>query len=164
MEVRKSTINDMDEILAIFDVAKEYMVAHGNTTQWGDGYPGVDVLTKDITNEDSYVITENRAVVGTFSFIVGDEPTYQLIDNGAWNYNKSYGTIHRLASSGTTKGVAKVCFDFCSNQIDYMRIDTHEDNHTMQAAIESYGFQKCGTIYVRDGAKRIAYDYFLDLY
>lgn len=29
----------------------------------------------------------------------------------------------------------------------------------MQAAIEKYGFQKCGIIYVRDGAERIAYDY-----
>lgn len=159
MEIRKSTINDIDEILSIFDYAREYMVTHGNATQWGAGYPGTDVLTKDIANGDSYVMIANGMIVGTFSFIVGDEPTYQLIDNGTWNYNKPYGTIHRLASNGMCKGIAKACFDFCSNQIDYMRIDTHDDNLTMQAAIERYGFQKCGTIYVRNGAKRIAFDY-----
>ena len=29
----------------------------------------------------------------------------------------------------------------------------------MQTAIERFGFRKCGNIYVRDGAERIAYDY-----
>ncbi len=90
--------------------------------------------------------------------IIGDEPTYRVKD-GTWNYNKPYGTIHRLASNGKAKGIAKASFDFCSSIMDYIRIDTHKNNLSMQAAIEKYGFQKCGIIYVRDGSERIAYDY-----
>ena len=29
----------------------------------------------------------------------------------------------------------------------------------MQAAIEKYGFRKCGIIHVKNGSERIAYDY-----
>lgn len=38
MEIRKSTREDIEQIMAIFTTAKEYMAAHGNKTQWGDGY------------------------------------------------------------------------------------------------------------------------------
>lgn len=162
MDIRKSTKNDIPEILNIFDIARDYMVTHGNATQWGKGYPGEDVLARDIENSNSYVITENGKIVGTFSFIIGDEPTYQVIKNGNWNQDKLYGTIHRLASSGETKGIARACFNFCLNQIDYVRIDTHRDNLSMQNAILNYGFVECGNIYVRDGSERIAYDFFAD--
>jgi L-amino acid N-acyltransferase YncA len=37
MEIRKSTREDIKQIMAIFTTAKEYMAAHGNKTQWGDG-------------------------------------------------------------------------------------------------------------------------------
>lgn len=163
MDIIKSTKNDISEILNIFDIARDYMVSHGNATQWGKGYPGEDVLVRDIEDGNSYVITENGKIVGTFSFIIGDEPTYHVIKNGNWNQDRLYGTIHRLASSGETKGIARTCFDFCANQIDYIRIDTHKDNQAMQNAILHYGFVKCGNIYVRDGAERIAYDYSLKL-
>ena len=97
--------------------------------------------------------------VGTFTLIVGEEPNYQRIENGAWHSDKPYGTIHRMASSGAAKGIAKACFAFCCEQIDYLRIDTHRENLTMQAAIQQFGFRKCGTIFVENGTERIAYDY-----
>ncbi len=159
MEIRKSTRKDVKEILDIFNTARNYMVAHGNATQWGDGYPGEDVLNNDIENGNSYVIIENGEIVGTFAFIIGEEPTYEVIDNGSWSYDIPYGTIHRVASSGKAKGVAKACFDFCFDLIDYIRIDTHRDNESMQSAIERYGFKKCGIIYVRNNSERIAFDY-----
>ena len=159
MEVRKSTEQDIPAILDIYDIARNYMRAHGNTTQWGDGYPGREVLERDIREANSYVMIENGKIVGTFSFIIGEEPTYRVIKNGKWNADRPYGTIHRLASNGTTKGIARACFDFCTEFIDYVRIDTHRDNLSMQTAILRYGFRQCGNIYVRDGSERIAYDY-----
>ena len=159
MKIRKSTQHDVDEILTVFDIARDYMAAHGNPTQWGKKYPGRDVLERDIRNGSSYVLTDNGSIVGTCSFIIGTEPNYQIIKNGSWRKEKRYGTIHRLASNGKTKGIARACFDYCTAQIDYVRIDTHQDNLTMQSAILNYGFEKCGNIYVEDGSERIAYDY-----
>lgn len=158
MEIRESRTEDINDIMKIFAAARAYMTAHGNATQWGAGYPNEDVLLTDIQNHNNYVILDQGEIVGTFSFIIGSEPTYQIIRNGAWHETREYGTIHRLASSGTTRGIARACFRFCLEQIDYLRIDTHKDNLSMQAAIENFGFRKCGNIYVRDGSERIAYD------
>lgn len=96
---------------------------------------------------------------GVFAFIPGEDPTYRYIEDGSWHWNRPYGTIHRLASRGTARGVAKACFDFCREKIPYLRIDTHADNHPMQSAVLRYGFRKCGTIYLTDGSPRIAFDY-----
>lgn len=159
MEIRRSRLEDISEIMKIFSLAKSYMAAHGNTSQWGKEYPGETILKIDILNHNNYVILDGENIVGTFSFIIGEEPTYQIIKNGAWHSDQPYGTIHRLASKGTANGIARACFLFCMKKIDYIRIDTHADNITMQAAIEKSGFQKCGNIYVRDGSERIAYDY-----
>lgn len=144
--------------MRIFDSAKKYMTAHGNETQWGDGYPGVDILKNDIINGDSYVLSDNGKLVGTFTLVFGEEPTYNVIKNGEWNFDKPYGTIHRLASDGTVRGIARACFEYCFEKTDYLRIDTHENNIAMRAAIESFGFKKCGNIYVRNRSERIAYD------
>lgn len=158
MEIRKSRPEDEAAIMKIFAAARAYMMAHGNPTQWTEGYPGRNLLREDILGGNSYVLEEKGTIVGTFSFILGDEPTYQRIENGAWHFDKPYGTIHRLASDGSARGIARACFTYCLDQIDYLRIDTHRDNHTMQAAIQKFGFQKCGTIFVRGRAEWIAYD------
>lgn len=159
MEIRKSTPEDIPAILHIFSVAKQFMIAQGNATQWGNGYPGLEDLEPDIRSGNSYVIVDQGAIVGTFSFIIGTEPNYQNIKDGAWHDSRLYGTIHRLASGGSVKGIAKACFAYCSEQIDYLRIDTHKNNLSMQAAIQKFGFRQCGIIYVEDGTERIAYDY-----
>ena len=159
MDIRRAAPADVPAILEIFRIAKAYMAAHGNAGQWGGGYPGLPELLPDIARGDSYVLTENGTVVGTFSFIIGDEPTYQVLLNGRWHADRPYGTIHRLASNGTVRGVSRACFDFCTGLSDYVRVDTHADNRAMQAAIEGYGFRKCGNIYASSGTLRTAYDY-----
>lgn len=65
---------------------------------------------------------------------------------------------HRIASDGTAEGRLRFVFDWCAQQIDYLRIDTHENNRPMQAAVLRYGFQPCGIVQVRGGA-RLAFDY-----
>lgn len=159
MEIRKSTQSDVADILKIFSVAQRFMIAQGNTTQWGNGYPGREDLETDIRSGNSYVIVDQGSIVGTFSFIIGEEPNYRVIKDGQWRSSQPYGTIHRIASSGAVRGVAKACFAYCSEQIDYLRIDTHKNNLSMQAAIQKFGFRQCGIIYVGNGTERIAYDY-----
>ena len=97
-------------------------------------------------------------IVGGFAFIIGREPNYAVIENGAWHSDQPYGTIHRIASNGQAKGIACACFDFCHSKIDCLRIDTHADNKPMQNAIDSYSFRYCGIIHVADGTPRNAYD------
>ncbi len=158
MEIRKSTLQDLDAMLQVYETARAYMAEHGNPTQWGTSYPERDMLVGDIRRGESYVMLDGRRIVGTFAFIIGPDPTYRVIEDGAWHYDDPYGTIHRLASDGSVKGIAKACFDYCGERMDHLRVDTHRNNLTMQGAIEKCGFQRCGIIYQPDGTDRIAYD------
>ena len=156
--IRKSTIHDVDAILACYDIARSYMRAEGNHIQWINGYPSRQLVINDITQGVSYVgIDEEHNVVMAFAFIIGDDHTYAVIQDGDWLNDEPYGTIHRLGSNGTHRGILKQCVDFCSSKIGNIRLDTHADNVTMQRAAEKLDFKRCGIIYIDDGTPRIAY-------
>ena len=157
---RGAVRGDLPQILQIYAHAREAMAASGNPTQWGDNFPPQELLEEDIDSNRLFVDVVNGQLLGVFAFILGADPTYQVIEDGAWlNDTLPYGTIHRLASKGTAHGVARACFSFCLGIMDYVRIDTHENNHTMQSAITGYGFRKCGNIYASNGTLRTAYDF-----
>ena len=85
-------------------------------------------------------------------------PTYRVIHDGAWHSDKTYATIHRIASDGMVKHCLKTVVDFAKTKVDYVRLDTHEDNKIMQHLAQKCGFKYCGIIYVADGTPRLAYD------
>ena len=151
---------DLDAILKIYARARQAMADSGNPTQWGDHFPPQELLEEDIDSNRMFLYLVNGELEGVFAFILGPDPTYARIEDGKWlNDTLPYGTIHRLASKGTAHGVARACFSFCLGIMDYVRIDTHENNHTMQSAITGYGFRKCGNIYASNGTLRTAYDF-----
>lgn len=159
MEVRKAVLEDMDEIMRCFDCARKYMRAEGNTKQWINGYPSVELVTDDIAKGNFYVCEEKGKIHGAFALIFGDDPTYAVIEGGEWKNHRPYATIHRIGSDGQCKGIFKTAFDYARERIDDVRADTHEVNITMQAVMEHYGFQRCGIIYVDDGTPRVAYEW-----
>ena len=156
MEIRKTEHSDLPRVMEIFETARNFMKRSGNPTQWNDNYPSEEVIMSDIQNEVSYVIIDNDRIVGTFVFIEGDDPTYADID-GCWLNDKPYGTIHRIASDGSTKGVADECLRFCKIRNPNIRIDTHKDNSVMLRWINRSGFKECGIIRVSDGTPRHAF-------
>ena len=157
MKIRLAQVEDLDEILKIYGHAKKFMVATGNPTQWSGGYPQRELLEEDIANGGLYAVTAGETICGVFYFVIGPDPTYAIIENGAWQSNKNYGTIHRIAGNGAG-GVFGAALDFCRKRIDYLRIDTHEDNKVMQHVVTKHGFKACGIIYTDDGTPRIAFD------
>jgi hypothetical protein len=159
MIIRNATLQDLPVIMGIYETARDFMRKSGNPTQWPDGYPSEELLRKETAEGNLYAVTEGGEIAGVFAFILGEDPTYRVIKDGAWRSDAPYGTIHRLASSRRVKGVAKRCFDFCREKCPHLRIDTHRDNKPMQAAILAYGFRPCGIIYTHDGTERLAYDY-----
>ena len=83
----------------------------GNINQWVNGYPSQKLIKDDIDAGNSFVVENNSGkIVGVFSFIIGEDPTYTKIYNGEWLNADEYGTIHRIASSGIEKGVGEECF------------------------------------------------------
>ena len=158
IKIRKTTISDLDRVMEIYDIARDFMRENGNPTQWGDGYPVRALIEEDITRGESYVMVEDDEIHGVFMFMQRVEPTYATLENGSWLDDEPYGTIHRIARDGTHKLIFDKCVEFCEMITANLRVDTHNDTYPMQKAIERNGFTKCGTIYMlHDGTPRIAY-------
>ena len=120
---------DMARILDIYARAREFMAKNGNPTQWGDNYPSPELLEEDIDTNRLFVYMVNGRMQAVFAFVLGEDPTYKVIEDGQWlNDTLPYGTLHRLASAGESKGIGK-----------------------------AVGFTRCGIIHVEDGTPRIAY-------
>lgn len=159
MIIEKTNINDIETIMTIYDKARAFMRLNGNYKQWINGYPSKQQIRQDINNDVSYVVKQDNKIVATFAFIIGQDLTYIKIDEGNWSSNNNYGVIHRIASDNSIKGITNYVFNWCLQYINYLRIDTHQDNKIMQHCILKYGFKYCGIIYVNDGSPRLAYDF-----
>lgn len=105
--IRKAMQSDFDTICKIYDYARQQMIKNCNPNQWTNGYPFPYLLQDDIAKECMYVFEENGKIHDAFVFIIGDETTYKEIKNGAWHSNKTYGTIHRIASDVKIKQTLK---------------------------------------------------------
>ncbi|MBQ8214396.1 MAG: GNAT family N-acetyltransferase [Clostridia bacterium] len=157
MEIRKAEMGDLPIILEIYADARRYMRENGNPHQWGDGYPSEDLVRKDIAEGICHVCVDRSAPVGVFVFFEGEDPTYQKIYSGAWENDRPYGVIHRIAVAKHCKGVASFCFAYAFEKCKNVKIDTHRDNIPMQRSLLKNGFVRCGIIYLENGDERIAF-------
>jgi len=176
---RKSTYDDVDEILEIIEKAKVELKKLG-LDQWQKGYPNREVVENDIKNEFSYVLEEiaekdnksenqiSKKIIGTIVLSPEKEESYSKIE-GKWITNDDYIVIHRLAvdSEIKNKGIATKILEFSEkecikNKILSIKTDTHENNEPMKKFLEKNGFSYCGVIYLDKepdvGEKRIAYE------
>ena len=156
--IRLATRDDLPRIYEIYANAREYMRKTGNPDQWGTTEPYHEWLDKDIERDELYVCYEGDDVYGVFMFMTREEPFYNSPDEGGWLNDEPYGTVHRIASHGSRKGVFVEAINFCKSKMDNVRIDTHPNNKTMQNCCEKNGFTRCGLLTVkRDGSRRIMY-------
>lgn len=159
MLIRKTTLEDIPTLLEIFDTARKFMIETGNPNQWADTYPSVEQLTDDICSGDSYACLVEGKLVATFVLRGGNDPTYDIIYDGAWKNTNPYATIHRIASNREVKGIFRKVMEYALLHYDTIRIDTHRDNKVMQNAIAQADFKYCGIIHCWNGDERLAYQY-----
>ncbi|MBR2927021.1 MAG: GNAT family N-acetyltransferase [Clostridia bacterium] len=158
MEIRLAKSEELDQILEIYENARQYMGRMGNPHQWGDAkYPSEALLRQDLAQKRLYLCAENNEILGVFCYFYGEDPTYRVIEDGAWQNDQPYGVIHRIAVAKHNRGVASFCFSHCFSLCNNLKIDTHEDNLPMQRALLKNGFVRCGTIYLENGESRIAF-------
>lgn len=163
MIIRKSNQNDLKSIMDLIKQAQLYF-KNQDIDQWQDGYPNEDVILQDISTQQSYVI-EDDYILGTMFFTFDNDPNYDSIKDDWLTQNQNYGVIHRIVVNNEKKGMglAKQLLDFAVhesqiNNIKSIRIDTHNDNQSMQRFLLKNGFQLCGHITLESGAPRIAFE------
>lgn len=159
MFIRKAVEEDLPSLMSLFDSAKGIMQASGNTRQWGDAYPSVDIVMRDITSGVCHVACDDTTgeIIATMAFIPGPDPTYSKIYDGKWPECGDYYVIHRIAAKKTGGGVAVKLFDYAFSKSPVIRIDTHRDNCIMHHVLQKYGFVYCGVIHLANGDPRDAY-------
>ena len=85
--IRKATVNDKTRIMEIYAYARQFMAEHGNPNQWKNNNPSEETIDNDIAKQEMYVIETDGEVHAVFYFHIGDDSTYQVIDNGHWLMN-----------------------------------------------------------------------------
>lgn len=154
--VRPVSAEELEEILPVYAYAREQMKRTGNPNQWGDDKPTAAELLREIRRGTLFRMDENGVLLGVFAFILGEDPTYRVID-GAWLSDAPYGTIHKVAKAPGTRDFLTKVVEHCRRISPNLRIDTHADNAVMQKAILKNGFTYCGVITLADGSPRRAY-------
>lgn len=175
MYIRRAEERDLAAVLKIYAAARRYMRQNGNASQWGDSYPKEALLRQDLEREQLCLCVEKapkaeekipgteavnaEQILAVFVLLLGDDPNYQKIEDGAWPNDEPYATVHRIAVSDEARGrgAARFCLDWAAEQADNLRIDTHADNLPMQRLIAKCGFVRAGIVHMEDGSPRIAY-------
>lgn len=163
-EIRKAKENDLPAIMEIIHQAQRTMKQDG-FQQWTKGYPGEEILSKDIEKQSCYLLTDQEEIVAVGTLYMENDPNYRIIEEGNWKTEEPYGTVHRLAvaEGRRQQGLAGILYDrlekICREKgMRGMRVDTHRDNKKMQSWIRKQGFRPCGVIHVEDGTKRDAFE------
>ena len=156
MPVRKTTLEDLPQVMQIYKYAQQAMAAYGNKNQWLPGYPPEDMIKNDIDSGQSYVYEMDGKILAVFFFSTELDPTYTKID-GAWINDLPYGVIHRIARAENAKGAGEFCINWCLTQAPSVRIDTHKDNAPMLKLLRKLGFKHCGTIWLANGDERLSF-------
>jgi len=169
MEFRKSVKTDINGIMDIIRQAQAYFKEAG-INQWQDNYPNIETISNDIDNEESYVLLKEGNIVATAVISFKVEKTYDSIYEGKWISNDEYAVIHRVAvdnnykGSGLSSQIIKKAEQLCLDKgVHSIKVDTHEENISMQKLLKKNKFQYCGVIYLESGSKRIAFEKILTL-
>jgi GNAT superfamily N-acetyltransferase len=171
MQIRPTTQNDLDAVMSIVEEARRTIAALG-INQWQNGSPNRAMIEEDISLGQGRAVTLNGEIVGTFALIFDGEPTYDIIEEGAWSLpdrtetgESSYLAIHRVAISVASRGTgvstaiiryAETTARACGRAS--LRIDTHEGNVVMRRMLEKHGFVHRGVIHLENGDPRVAYE------
>lgn len=169
MIFRETTKKNIKNVMDIINASKEYFKKN-NINQWQNGYPNEEVILNDIKNGEAFVLLDDEnTIIGTVAISFRGESTYDKIYEGKWLTNSEYAVIHRIAIKDDLKGrgisreILKEAEKLCLNKnINSIKIDTHEENLSMQRFLEKSGFKYCGIIYLNSGLecgeKRIAFE------
>lgn len=148
MQLRKAHIADVENVMQIFSQARMAQRAAG-FTQWGDGYPSLEILKADMDNNSAYVMEENGRLAAYVAITTFDEE-YERFPQ-LWGSAEPYAVFHRMAISDEFrgKGFSKLLFDLAEDEsrrlgAEAIRIDTGLENRPMQHILSKRGYTNLG--------------------
>lgn len=155
VKLRQAKIEDFDQIIEILKDGANQLAERG-VDQWQGDYPSPDQIKNDIQNGFAYLaVSQDGETVGAISIVEAPDHSYDKMD-GQWLLDtQKYVVIHRIAIHSQHAGhgyATKLLTEVIDNirvkrnDIDSIRIDTHEDNKAMQHLIDKMGFKRVGQL------------------
>lgn len=165
--IRLATHQDLEAIWALRLETTSLLKERG-IDQWQYLDPSIETIKKDIEEASFFVNEKHGEIMGMIAVKKGIESTYNHIYQGKWNFDLPYVAIHRLAVKKHCLG-SKIAHELMifaemyakEHGIQYIRIDTHENNRYAIRLFESLDYVYCGYIMLvqeHGDLKRLAYD------
>ena len=137
--------NDIKVIKDICESARLFQLSQG-FQQWSEGYPSLELLTKDITSGIGYLIFLDGDIIGYCVIDPDGDSEYDLADN-LWTSHEPYAAIHRLALSAKARGhhlslpiLNMIERQVAESGIRVTKVDTGLENIPMQRLLASAGY------------------------
>ncbi len=156
-DCRKATLEDMDDLMAIAKEASAYLRSCG-VDQWQDNFPNPEVFARDISKDNCWLFTHEGKAAGVIVIYLEPEEDYRGIEGRWLTEGEHYGVIHRVAVKDAYRGrslsgeMMQLAEDIILGRgYPSVRIDTHEDNLTMQNMLKKRGYTPCGVVWLKNG-------------
>ena len=153
MYIRIANKIDLPAVIDLMKRVVPVMQKNGND-QWDDQYPTASIFKKDISEHDLFVLILDDKLVGAVTINATFPPEYKSIP---WKTSPNTYTFHRMMVDPEYqgKGIATAIFQFIEKRgkkmgLKSLRLDTSENNPTMQALFEKFNYTFVGIIHFRN--------------
>lgn len=170
MQVRSTQKSDQNQVLAVYDRARQFQRESLGLYQWQDGYPDIKQLQADMSAGGSRVVVaeenefpgiEAGEILASFFIQQGPDQVYLPLKSH-WEDPAEIVTIHRIASAGRVPGLGKFIFSRLKQHYQNIMIDTHDQNLVMKKLLAQYHYKYLGQVSIHDGTFRNTYQYIQD--
>ncbi|GKX29321.1 N-acetyltransferase [Vallitalea longa] len=149
--IAKASINDIEKIMMLIKACVNNMRTN-NIDQWDDKYPDIEIVTKDITEGNLYIMKDDDNIYGMVTINEKQEDEYSEV---IWRSDSSkILVVHRLAVDPQVQGndIGKSLMKFAEDSAilkhyDSIRLDTYCGNPIALDFYRKLGYERVGHIY-----------------
>lgn len=174
MNIRKSTLDDLDSIMEVLADGRTHLATLG-VEQWQGYYPQEDVIISDIERNESFVVVDEEGkLLATAMLGLHGEDDYHSIHHGMWLTSGAtepipYAVLHRVAVCKQARGSGVSVFLITELEKkaseagrQSVRVDTHPRNLPMRKLLDKNGYSECGIVLISHAEefdpRRVAYE------
>ncbi len=151
MELVQAREEQLPMIIDMYEEVVRLMNENG-IYQWGEDYPGPDLLRRDLEKGDLYLLMKEGKIAGAVVLNEEYEPEYNQI---SWqDRSGKFLVVHRLCvdPSFQGQGISKILLDeieeFAKERgYNSIRLDTYIPNEKAMNLYENQGYERRGKFY-----------------
>ena len=101
MEIRKASVQDLGQIMQVYDKARKFMRENGNAEQWGEDYPSAELIEHDI--DKMYLCMSEGRIACVFYYAAEEDEDYKEIKGVRYPFDERVVIKEILEELGRSK-------------------------------------------------------------